>query len=264
MSTQTQTQTQAAAASTGAPGSLSLRSPARTPLRSTGVLAHHKQFDSKPVIGREFPELQLTKILKADNGDDLIRELAVIVSERGVVFFRAQDIDVAQQKELGLRLGRLSGNPQESGLHVHPVTAESSELGDKISVIDSQTSKVGREVRERHTAAQEWHSGQWLNSRQATAGEAGRTAERKADSRTLTGADITFEPVPSDFAILKVHTLPKTGGDTLWASAYEARAPSSLHSFASTRTQDADHDSVLMTCSVMVTSPPPSKRSSRV
>ena len=31
-----------------------------------------------------------------------------------------------------------------------------------------------------------------------------------------------FEPVPSDYAILKVHTLPETGGDTIWASAYEA------------------------------------------
>lgn len=27
---------------------------------------------------------------------------------------------------------------------------------------------------------------------------------------------ITFEPVPSDFAILKIHTLPEAGGDTLW------------------------------------------------
>jgi len=33
---------------------------------------------------------------------------------------------------------------------------------------------------------------------------------------------ITFEPIPSDYAILKIHTLPETGGDTLWASAYEA------------------------------------------
>jgi hypothetical protein len=31
---------------------------------------------------------------------------------------------------------------------------------------------------------------------------------------------ITFEPVPSDYAILKIHTLPPTGGDTLWASGY--------------------------------------------
>ena len=35
-------------------------------------------------------------------------------------------------------------------------------------------------------------------------------------------SDITFENVPSDYAILKLHTNPTTGGDTLWASAYEA------------------------------------------
>lgn len=34
--------------------------------------------------------------------------------------------------------------------------------------------------------------------------------------------DITFEPVPSDYAILKIHTNPSSGGDTIWASAYEA------------------------------------------
>lgn len=35
-------------------------------------------------------------------------------------------------------------------------------------------------------------------------------------------SDITFEPVPSDYSILKLHTNPTSGGDTLWASAYEA------------------------------------------
>ncbi|KAK3380862.1 hypothetical protein B0H63DRAFT_545033 [Podospora didyma] len=34
-------------------------------------------------------------------------------------------------------------------------------------------------------------------------------------------SDITFEPVPSDYASPKIHTLPTTGGDTLWASGYE-------------------------------------------
>ena len=33
---------------------------------------------------------------------------------------------------------------------------------------------------------------------------------------------VTFEPTPSDYSVLKMHTLPKTGGDTLWASGYEA------------------------------------------
>jgi alpha-ketoglutarate-dependent taurine dioxygenase len=36
-------------------------------------------------------------------------------------------------------------------------------------------------------------------------------------------SDISFEPMPSDYSILKIHTLPLidgqiTGGDTLWAS----------------------------------------------
>lgn len=34
-------------------------------------------------------------------------------------------------------------------------------------------------------------------------------------------ADITFENVPSDYAMLKIHTLPESGGDTLWASGYD-------------------------------------------
>lgn len=33
---------------------------------------------------------------------------------------------------------------------------------------------------------------------------------------------ITFEHVPSDYAILKMTVVPETGGDTIWASGYEA------------------------------------------
>ena len=34
-------------------------------------------------------------------------------------------------------------------------------------------------------------------------------------------SSITFERVPSDYAILKITDLPEAGGDTLWASGYE-------------------------------------------
>lgn len=34
-------------------------------------------------------------------------------------------------------------------------------------------------------------------------------------------SDIAFEPVPADYSSLRLVTLPKTGGDTLWASGYE-------------------------------------------
>lgn len=33
---------------------------------------------------------------------------------------------------------------------------------------------------------------------------------------------MTYETVPSDYACLQIRTLPPTGGDTMWASAYEA------------------------------------------
>ena len=157
MTTTTHTRiTSTPAASTEA-GSVSLR--ARQPLRQTGVLDSHKSFEVTPIIGREYPELSLSSLLTAENSDDLIRELAVVISERGVTFFRGQDITVEQQKELGRRLGRLSGNPKESCLHVHPITAESSELGDEISVIDSARNQVSRGHRAHRSAAEGWHSG---------------------------------------------------------------------------------------------------------
>lgn len=60
------------------------------------------------------------------------------VSERGVVFFRSQDINIAQQKKLGQKLGELTGKPKDSGLHVHPLTEDTSELGDEVSIITSK------------------------------------------------------------------------------------------------------------------------------
>ncbi|ORY73439.1 hypothetical protein BCR35DRAFT_354123 [Leucosporidium creatinivorum] len=173
-------------------GSLALRG-SQIPLKPTAALNKFKSIDLTPVIGREYPELQLVDLLRAPNADELIRELAIIVSQRGVVFFRGQEISIDEQKELGNKLGVLSGRPEASSLHVHP-TARSRELPLEISPIDS--GRAGEYLKLRKTvtrfASQGFHS------------------------------DITFEPIPSDFAILKVHTLPQTGGDTLWASAYEA------------------------------------------
>jgi hypothetical protein len=60
-----------------------------------------------------------------------------LVSQRAVVIFRSQDIDITTQKILGTKLGELSGKPDTSKLHTHP-TLYTSELGDEeISVIDT-------------------------------------------------------------------------------------------------------------------------------
>lgn len=190
-------QTTPAAATSAAPavdvGSVALRG-SYEPLKSTGALDKYEHFEVTPVIGRQYgPEVQIRDLLNAPNADELIRELAITVSRRNVVFFKNQDLTIDEQKLLGNQLGKLSGRPESSNLHVHPLTFPSSELGDEVSVISSdRRGEYVKAVAESRLASTGWHS------------------------------DITFENVPSDFAILKIHTLPETGGDTLWASAYEA------------------------------------------
>ncbi|KAF7789165.1 hypothetical protein EIP86_000102 [Pleurotus ostreatoroseus] len=172
---------------------------ATVPLKLGHSLDKFEKTDATPLIGTEFARgTQVADWLKAPNADELIRDLAILVSQRGVVFFRDQNITIDEQKLLGTKLGELTGKPASSKLHVHPITEETSELGDEISVISSERRAeyfTPRSDRSQLSAAN-WH------------------------------ADITFEPVPSDYAILKVHTLPSfkgqvTGGDTLWASGYE-------------------------------------------
>jgi hypothetical protein len=65
------------------------------PLKYSGTLDNYESFDVTSVIGREYSKLQLTDIL---NDDAKIRDLAITVSERGVVFFRNQDINIDDQK----------------------------------------------------------------------------------------------------------------------------------------------------------------------
>lgn len=95
-----------------------------SPVQYSGTLDTYESFDVTSVIGREFPDLQLTQIL---NDDAKIKDLAVqgmldslndggctnlirqntnrcIVSQRGVVFFRNQDIGIEDQKILGQKL----------------------------------------------------------------------------------------------------------------------------------------------------------------
>ena len=79
--------------------------------------------------------------------------------------------------------------PKSSGLHVHPLTEEGSELGDQISIISSVKQTKGGGLTHQLSDTSRFASVGWHS-------------------------DITFEPVPSDYAMLKIHTLPATGGDT--------------------------------------------------
>ncbi|TVY19726.1 putative alpha-ketoglutarate-dependent sulfonate dioxygenase [Lachnellula arida] len=174
-----------------------------TPLVYSGSLDRYESFDLTTVIGKEFPTVQLTELLK---DDAKIKDLAITVSQRGVVFFRNQDINIEEQKNLAQRLGELSGKPETSTLHRHAVSNskrgipvdDKGTLDDEVSIVSSDTPRESdthkfADRAPRKTANQVWHS------------------------------DITFENIPSDYATLKVVSLPgKVGGDTLFASGYDA------------------------------------------
>ncbi|GLA39136.1 hypothetical protein AnigIFM63309_006467 [Aspergillus niger] len=166
------------------------------PLQYSGLLDSYSHQDLTPVIGREYRGLQVADILKAENSDHIIKDLAVTISKRGVVFLRDQDVTPQQMRKFGEKLTVLAGCPESSGLHVHPLTEEGSELGDQISVISSEKQKKGGGLTHQLSDTSRFASVGWHT-------------------------DISFERVPSDYAMLKIHTLPETGGDTLWASGYE-------------------------------------------
>jgi len=171
------------------------------PFKQTGVLNSYESFDVTPVIGREFPTAKLVEWLEAPNSDELLRDLAITISERGVVFFRSQDeLTNDLQKKLILRLGQLAGRPATSGLHIHPILNSERELGGQdpeISTISSVQFKnfykkdATEDLSPKKQSSAQWHS------------------------------DIAFEPIPADYTSLRLVDLPSTGGDTLWASGYE-------------------------------------------
>ncbi|KAL1845144.1 hypothetical protein VTK73DRAFT_1035 [Phialemonium thermophilum] len=185
------------------------------PLQYSGTLDHYEHMDLTPVSGREYKGLQVTDLLKAD--DQVMRDLAATISQRGVVFLRDQVVTPQEMKQFCLRLTDVAGCPESSGLHVHPLTEEGSELGDQVSVISSEKQKKGGGLTHQLSDVSRFASAGWHT-------------------------DISFEPVPSDYAMLKIHTLPPTGGDTLWASGYEIYDKLSPSMRAYLETLTATHD----------------------
>ncbi|KAJ9127741.1 hypothetical protein QFC24_000024 [Naganishia onofrii] len=196
---------------------------AAPPLKSTGTLDAYASIDLTPSIGTEFvaykregkPTISVREVLQDEKK---LRDLAILVSQRGVVFFRDATVTPEEQKDLVQALGKAGGRPADHSLHVHPLSSDRSEFGKEISVISSEYTfdkKFEREaepVYSKYSGAREWHS------------------------------DVTFEPAPSDYATLQIRDLPESGGgkpsrasfatvmltldppsllDTLWASGYE-------------------------------------------
>jgi hypothetical protein len=49
----------------------------KEPLRLQGILDRYESFDVTPIIGKEFPSVNLKEWLEAPNSDELLRELAI-------------------------------------------------------------------------------------------------------------------------------------------------------------------------------------------
>lgn len=119
------------------------RPTALAPIVYQGLLdkAIEHQVDVTPAIGREITGLQIRQLNEAD--DATVRDLVALVSQRGVVFLKNQDVSHEEMRVFLERFSKLAGCPATSGLHVHPLTEEGSELGDQISVISSEKQKKG-------------------------------------------------------------------------------------------------------------------------
>ncbi|KAL2062794.1 hypothetical protein VTL71DRAFT_5866 [Oculimacula yallundae] len=129
-------------------------------------------------IGTEIVGLQLKDL--TDRQKD---ELALLIAERSVVFFRDQDLSPQDQRALGAYFGEVEVHPQ--GSHIPGLPG--------VSVIWPDLFKQIRKADFRHPGgAGMWHT------------------------------DLVYERQPAGITHLHNDTVPKLGGDTLWASGYAA------------------------------------------
>ncbi|KAL1405897.1 hypothetical protein Q8F55_007577 [Vanrija albida] len=188
-----------------APEAAAPAKPAATPTpASSAPLLAYAHFDSTPALGTEFPASTHTSAPPLSIRDvlaspALTAALATLVAERGVVFFRRAVISAAEQTALIDALGAYGVRAPGAGLHIHPCTLESGRDGDHISRVSNQfvyneklKTSLNSTLLTREAGKERWHT------------------------------DVSFEPVPASYACLQIRELPPTGGDTLWASAYEA------------------------------------------
>ena len=140
--------------------------------------------DLTQTIGTELEGIKLGQL--TDQQKD---ELALLVAERGVVFFRGQDDWTIEEQ---LALGRYWGP-----LHKHATTGVPARGDlDEVHVVYAHPTSDPQEKIYRgtvkHSRSDLWHS------------------------------DVTYEVNPPSYTSFKLLVSPEAGGDTLWASGYAA------------------------------------------
>ncbi|ETN44964.1 uncharacterized protein HMPREF1541_09839 [Cyphellophora europaea CBS 101466] len=189
-------------------GSVSPNKLVKEPLKKGNSIDHLEYVDVTPIIGREYPTAKLKDMLTASNSDEQLRDLAITICERGVVFFRApqDDLSVDEQKHITDLLGKLTGRPQENGLHVHPLYNDPNNLPMADGTTDKNIYVINSEAQKKLYATMK--------------NRPGASAEPRDLGREW-HSDSLFENCPSDFSFLRMQSTPPAGGDTLWVSGYE-------------------------------------------
>lgn len=143
-------------------------------------------------IGTEIVGLQLS-----DLDDKQKDELALLVAERVVVFFRDQDLSPQKQLELGEYWGQVERHPQAPHVPLPKKEGESDDIakGSGISVI--------------------WRH--FFNDFYGI-----KPSFKKGGISSGWHTDLVHEFQPAGITHLHNDTIPATGGDTAWSSGYAA------------------------------------------
>ncbi|CAO3635991.1 unnamed protein product [Cunninghamella blakesleeana] len=134
--------------------------------------------DLTPNVGTEIQGIQLSQLTDQQKND-----LALLCAERGVVFFRNQDINPHQLVDLGRHYGPL---------HIHNSAPHLRDLPETIAIYFNKENFQARSNIKGKMASDGIHT------------------------------DISYEHQPAALSFLKLEVLPPCGGDTLWWSAYQA------------------------------------------
>lgn len=169
------------------------------PLRYKGSFDSYNHFEISPYIGTEFPKgsISLRDLLKAPNSDELLKDLAVLIAERGVILFRDQDLTPDEHSLLVKKLSTLplGQKPEDALLHIHPMTHSNPEYGDHFVKIYSKLNEV--------------YKGDKRGITQRTTG--------------LFHSDLNYERRPALLSALRMTVVPEDGaGGTVFGSGYHA------------------------------------------
>ena len=134
------------------------------------LLTETAPVDVTTPIGTELPGVSLKDLDEAG-----VEELKALAAERGVLFFRDQHMTLAEQVEVGRKLGEL---------HIHPAAKAPDGFPEVLVVHTDENSK--------YTAGNGWHT------------------------------DVSCDERPPGLSMLRIEQVPSAGGDTVWASMYEA------------------------------------------